>query len=122
MIPDNIFQQIPTQLQRQDAVLDQLQDLRCVANRLGMYDAADALSQIYKMTSDLRYACHVDFDIGEGIYPGCVIDCGEVSECNHAKDSMRKEQCQFWRIVLPEEPYDEFDDHDSPNTHDGRVM
>ena len=29
--------------QRQDALNDQLRDLRVVANRLGMYDAADYL-------------------------------------------------------------------------------
>lgn len=31
------------QRQRQDALLDQLRDLIVVANRLGMYDAADFL-------------------------------------------------------------------------------
>jgi len=38
-----LLQQIPELPQRQDATNDQLRDLRAVANRLGMYDAADVL-------------------------------------------------------------------------------
>lgn len=33
----------PQQIQRQDSTDDQLKDLRVVANRLGMYDAADII-------------------------------------------------------------------------------
>ncbi len=36
-----ILRDIPQLPQRQDATNDQLRDLRVVANRLGMYDAAD---------------------------------------------------------------------------------
>ena len=32
--------------QRQDSLRDQLQDLQAVANRLGMYDAADYLRNV----------------------------------------------------------------------------
>lgn len=35
---------LPRLGQRQDSVADQLADLRCVAVRLGMYDAADWLA------------------------------------------------------------------------------
>lgn len=38
-----VTDKIPQQAQRQDALNDQLRDLRVVANRLGMYDAADFL-------------------------------------------------------------------------------
>jgi hypothetical protein len=38
------FSSLPTLPQRQDSLLDQLRDLQAVANRLGMYDAADFLS------------------------------------------------------------------------------
>jgi hypothetical protein len=38
---------IPAIAQRQDSLADQLQALRFVANRLGMYDAADAIQQIF---------------------------------------------------------------------------
>jgi hypothetical protein len=34
---------LPRQSQRQDSLNDQLEDLRLVASRLGMYDAADWL-------------------------------------------------------------------------------
>jgi hypothetical protein len=40
------LKQIPKLPQRQDATTDQLQDLRLVANRLGMYDAADYLRTV----------------------------------------------------------------------------
>jgi hypothetical protein len=39
-----VFQQIPQLAQRQDSTTEQLQDLIAVANRLGMYDAADAIA------------------------------------------------------------------------------
>lgn len=36
-----LLKQIPDRPQRQDSVMDQLKDLAFVADRLGMYDAAD---------------------------------------------------------------------------------
>ena len=38
-----VLDTIPQQTQRQDSTDDQLKDLRIVANRLGMYDAADII-------------------------------------------------------------------------------
>lgn len=38
-----LLTKVPQQPQRQDSTLDQLKDLRAVANRFGMYDAADVL-------------------------------------------------------------------------------
>lgn len=40
---------IPIQTQRQDALMDQLRDLVFVANRLGMYDAADWMSRAWQV-------------------------------------------------------------------------
>ena len=37
---------IPSLEQRQDSLLDQLNDLKDVANKLGMYDAADEVNRI----------------------------------------------------------------------------
>ena len=37
---------IPSQPQRQNSSAEQLRDLVSVANRLGMYDAADVISQL----------------------------------------------------------------------------
>lgn len=37
---------IPQRVQRQDDLRSQLTDLRAVANRLGMYDAADWLARV----------------------------------------------------------------------------
>jgi hypothetical protein len=39
---------VPQQPQRQDSTNDQLRDLRVMANRLGMYDAADLIRNILK--------------------------------------------------------------------------
>lgn len=44
--PRNLALNIPQQPQRQDSLLDQLQDLRVAARRLGCYDADDYLRQI----------------------------------------------------------------------------
>lgn len=93
---------LPKLDQRQDSLNDQLADLRRVANRLGMYDAADAMTQLFKAHADgrLRYGCHIDLD--PGMEPdGCVIDEGLHGNCVHAKVGMRKEQCDYWRLVTP---------------------
>ena len=89
---------IPIVKQRQDSVSDQLADLIAVANRLGMYDAVDALKQIHHNLPPLKYGCHCDLE--EGMEPDdCVIDHGRISLCIYAKENMRKEQCKYWRIV-----------------------
>jgi hypothetical protein len=47
---------LPEQNQRQDSLTDQLKDLIVVANRLGMYDAADFIAQkTQKRLPDPRY-------------------------------------------------------------------
>lgn len=48
-MPDHlkaILAQIPQQPQRQDSTKAQLADLHAFANRLGLYDAADAIKAI----------------------------------------------------------------------------
>lgn len=91
---------LPKLPQRQDALNTQLDDLRRVASRLGMYDAADALTQVYGRleAGAMRYGCHCDLE--PDMEPdGCVIDEGALSMCIHAKPGMRKEQCEYWRPV-----------------------
>ena len=87
---------IPALNQRQDSVLEQLADLRLVANRLGMYDAADAISQLFdtKGLESLRYGCHCDLEPGMES-DECVIDSGNFQNCFYAKEGMRKEQCEY---------------------------
>lgn len=95
----DIIASIPALPQRQDSAAEQLADLRGVANRLGMYDAADAIGQLFETggLESLRYGCHCDLE--EGMEPdGCVIDAGRLSDCHYAKPGMRKEQCEYWRI------------------------
>ena len=95
---------LPVWPQRQDAVIDQLQDLIRVANRLGMYDAADAVRQICETHkySDIKYGCHIETDIGEAVLPDCVLDHNRRNDCNHCRahpEIERREQCEYWRIV-----------------------
>ena len=45
---------IPVFKQTQDSLLDQLSQLKMVANRLGLYDAADAIGQLCENTPDLK--------------------------------------------------------------------
>jgi len=92
------LEKLPVLPQRQDSVSDQLADLKLVANRLGMYDAADVISQLYKKLPPLKYGCHVDLDFDEGP-DDCVIDIGNLDDCQYAKEGMRKEQCKYWKIV-----------------------
>lgn len=94
----DLLRTIPALPQRQDSVAEQLADLRAVANRLGMYDAADAIGQIAANPGVLKYGCHCDLD--PGAEPdGCVIDDGMLQNCIHAKPQMRKEQCDHWRLI-----------------------
>jgi hypothetical protein len=95
------LQQIPAQPQRQDSVADQLADLVAIANRLGMYDAADVVRQMAKNLPELRYGCHCDLEPGDQA-DGCVLDDGRPQDCIYTKPGMRKEQCGFWRIVTPD--------------------
>lgn len=99
---NDILKNVQSLPQRQDSVQEQLADLERVANKLGMYDAADAIRQLFSTNriSTLRYGCHVD--LGEHDEPDeCVIDLGRPHECVYAK-GIRKEQCVYWRIVTNE--------------------
>lgn len=90
--------EIPVKAQRQDSTSEQLASLVAVANRLGMYDAADAVTQMAKNLSSLRYGCHCDLE--PDMEPdGCVLDQGMPQDCIYAKPGMRKEQCGYWRII-----------------------
>lgn len=51
------IQSIPALPQRQDSTLDQLVDLRSVANRLGMYDAADVIRNVIDTANLVRPEC-----------------------------------------------------------------
>ena len=96
----SVLDNLPALPQRQDSLQEQLADLRFIANRLGMYDAADAIAQIYGNVGVVVYGCHVDPD--EGREPGdCVIDSGNLDDCIYAKPGMRKEQCPYWRVKAP---------------------
>lgn len=92
------IQKFPKFEQRQDALFDQLADLRQIANRIGCYDAADAIGQWCDNLPQLRYGCHCDLE--PHMTPdGCVIDDNERYNCIYAKHIDRKEQCEYWRIV-----------------------
>lgn len=83
--------------QRQDSVAEQLVDLQMIANKMGMYDAADVISQWCKNLPHVEYGCHCDLE--PGMEPdGCVIDEGRLNDCIYAEPNMRKEQCEYWKI------------------------
>lgn len=91
---------LPVMEQRQDSLSEQLKDLELVANRLGMYDAADAIRQLFQTgkINNIKYGCHCDLE--PHMEPdGCVIDEGRYHDCIHAEKGMRKEQCEYWRVV-----------------------
>ena len=90
---------IPARPQRQDSTTEQMADLVAVANRLGMYAAADAVQHIWmKNLPVLRYGCYCELE--PHMEPdGCVLDEDRQQDCIYAKHGMRKEQCKYWRIV-----------------------
>lgn len=97
MMDPSVLKQIPKLPQRQDSALEQMDDLRRVAVQLGMYDAADAITQLTPGLKDLKYGCHCDLEAG--MEPdGCVIDTNSHHECIYAKPDMRKENCVYWQI------------------------
>lgn len=96
--------ELPVWPQRQDAVIDQLQDLVRVANRLGMYDAADAVRHICETNkyTDVKYGCHLESDIGEPVLPDCVLDYNRRKDCSYCMshpEIERREQCEHWKII-----------------------
>jgi hypothetical protein len=91
---------LPAWPQSQESVTDQLASLVLIANRLGLYDAADAVKQMSGNIPPLKYGCHVDLEPHQEP-DGCVIDDGNFHNCVYAKPGMRKEQCKYWRIVSP---------------------
>lgn len=94
------IQDLPSWPQSQESLASQMGFLVQVANRLGLFDAADAVKQLTTRLDEVRYGCHVD--LFDGAEPdGCVIDEGNLHDCIHAKEGMRKEQCEYWRIVKP---------------------
>jgi len=92
------IQDFPTYQQRQDSVSAQLADLRVIANRIGFYDAADAIKQWCKNMPELKYGCHCDLE--PHMEPDeCVIDKGRLADCFYAREGMRKEQCKYWEVI-----------------------
>ena len=94
------LQKLPAFPQSQQSLSRQIAILIAVANRLGLYDAADAVRQLTPRLDEVKYGCHVEVE--EGVQPDdCVIDIGDVEDCIYAKPGMRKEQCKYWRIIKP---------------------
>ena len=92
--------QLPAWPQSQQPLSEQMAALVQVANRLGLYDAADAVQQLVPRLNEVKYGCHVDLEPGQQP-DGCVIDEDRPYDCIYAKQGMRKEQCEYWRIVKP---------------------
>lgn len=95
--------QLPTWPQRQDSVSDQMTDLKIIANRLGFYDAADAIGQLIPRLPEIKCACYIEAYNKDGVWHDvdktCVLDDGGDEFCIYAKSGMRKEACKYWRIV-----------------------
>lgn len=93
--------QLPTWPQRQDSVSAQMADLRIIANRLGLYDAADAIKSLVKQLPELKYGCHIDNhnESHKNVLDSCVIDFDNPDGCIFAKPGMRREQCKYWKII-----------------------
>jgi hypothetical protein len=92
------LQTLPAWPQSQESLSQQMASLIQVANRLGFYDAADAVRQLSGKLDEVRYGCHVDLEPGQEP-DDCVIDTGCLHQCIYAKSGMRKEQCEYWKIV-----------------------
>lgn len=70
-----------------------------VAVRLGMYDAADAIVQMYPNLPNLKYGCHCCLGTDKEEPDGCVLDGGSVRYCFLATQYDKKEKCPYWKIV-----------------------
>lgn len=47
---------------------------------------------------EVKYGCHVDGELS----PGCVLDDGSEDCCVHAKEGMKKEDYEYWKLVEEE--------------------
>jgi hypothetical protein len=78
------IQKLPQMHQTQDPLNDQLKDLISVANRLGLYDAADVVEKLLKNDKkNEKYGCHCKLE-DDGIPDDCVIDRGDFDDCIYA--------------------------------------
>lgn len=94
-MPKFNLDKIPTYPKSKYTVTEQMSYLKAIANKVGLHDAADAISQLMPELPGLKYACHIE---GECI-PDCVLDTDSFADCIYAKDFMRKEQCPEWRLI-----------------------
>jgi hypothetical protein len=56
------IQDLPSWPQSQESLASQMGFLVQVANRLGLFDAADAVKQLTAQLDEVRYGCHVELD------------------------------------------------------------
>lgn len=102
-----ILSTLPALPQRQDSSGAQLEELEAIARHLGMLDAAEVIRNLLEAnrsgTGELRMGCHCDIEnMQEGFEPDeCVVDEGRLDRCIHAREGMRKEDCQYWRAYNP---------------------
>ena len=53
------------------------------------------------MNDSIRYGCHLEIDT-DTEPDGCVIDDGNLDDCQYAKHDMLKEDCKFWQPIKDE--------------------
>ena len=94
---------LPSLPQRQDSTAAQLEDLRMVANRLGMYDAADAILGFSGRLDELRFGCYCDIFDGQEPDSTCLLEEGDHTGCIEAQKlkakGLRKEACPYWQVI-----------------------
>lgn len=99
----DIIDQIPVIPKSEFPLRDQLGILLVVGSRIGLFDAVDATRQLIS-TDKIKevkygYGCHCDVDDGEQPMDDCVIDTGNIHDCIFAGKDIRKEQCEYWKII-----------------------
>ena len=95
------IQDLPSWPQSQESLASQMGFLVQVANRISLFNIADAVKQLTAQLDEARHGCHVELYEDGAELDGCVIDEGNLHDCICAKKGMRKEQCEYWRIVKP---------------------
>ncbi len=97
----DILENVPVLAMREDSVEDQIKDLIIIGNKMGLSGAVSALEQLFSTMKleDLRYGCYCDTDPNGIPFEDCVIDNGKLYNCIHAIEGIKKEQCEYWKLI-----------------------
>jgi len=84
--------------------------IRCIEDNHNLDITLEELYQAFKerydkeneleLPTEIKYGCYCDIETMVEPKPDhCVIDRGDYADCIYANETMKKEECEYWRPV-----------------------